>query len=62
MMVGFPSDHRYLHTAEEVTAGERYAIVSWSAADDVPKIRKPPAGSIVIKELEAMLEKESSVS
>lgn len=62
MMVGFPSDHRYLHTAEEVTAGERYAIVSWSAADDVPKIRQPPEGSIVIKDLEAILEKESSVS
>lgn len=62
MMVGFPSDCRYLHTAEEVTAGERYAIVSWSAADDVPKIRQRPAGSIVIKELEAMFEMESSVS
>lgn len=62
MMVGFPSDYRYQHTAEEVTAGERYAIVSWSAADDVPKIRQPPAGSLVIKELEAMFEKESPAS
>jgi predicted 2-oxoglutarate/Fe(II)-dependent dioxygenase YbiX len=49
MMIGFPSDYRYIHAAEEVTAGERYAIVSWSAADDVPKIRQRPSGSILIR-------------
>lgn len=51
MMVAFPSDHRYLHAAEEVTAGERYAIVSWSVTEDSPKLRPPPAGAVVIKDL-----------
>ena len=33
MLVAFPSDHRYLHAAEPLISGERYAIVSWGARE-----------------------------
>ena len=43
MAVMFPSDNRYVHAAEEVTAGERFVIVSWASVHGVPKISsKPP--------------------
>ena len=32
MMVAFPSDHRYLHAAEPLISGTRYAVVSWAKA------------------------------
>jgi predicted 2-oxoglutarate/Fe(II)-dependent dioxygenase YbiX len=38
-LVYFPSDNRYMHTAEEVTGGVRYAIVSWSSLVGVDKVR-----------------------
>ncbi|GAB4116585.1 MAG: hypothetical protein Tsb0027_08220 [Wenzhouxiangellaceae bacterium] len=31
MLVFFPSDHRYMHTALPVATGTRYALVSWIA-------------------------------
>jgi len=40
MLVWFPSDARYFHGANPVTAGTRYAIVSWAAFSDTPKIRE----------------------
>lgn len=30
MLVAFPSDHRYLHTAEPLQSGERFVVVSWA--------------------------------
>ena len=46
-VVIFPSDHRYIHTAEIVTKGTRYAVVSWAAVKDFPKIsQKPPECAI----------------
>jgi predicted 2-oxoglutarate/Fe(II)-dependent dioxygenase YbiX len=42
MVVLFPSDNRYVHAAEQVTAGERYVIVSWAAVRGVPKVGKKP--------------------
>lgn len=43
----FPSDHRYLHQAETVTSGVRYAIVSWAALENVPRVMsQPPDGFI----------------
>lgn len=49
-VVLFPSDHRYLHQAELVKSGVRYAIVSWSSIAGMPKIAsKPPACSIPIE-------------
>jgi predicted 2-oxoglutarate/Fe(II)-dependent dioxygenase YbiX len=48
-VVMFPSDHRYLHQAEKVTKGVRYAIVSWASVSGIPKIAaKPPESAIMI--------------
>ena len=32
MMIAFPSDHRYLHAAEPLISGKRFAVVSWAKA------------------------------
>lgn len=37
MLVAFPSDHRYLHAAEPLLSGIRFAVVSWAKA----KISQP---------------------
>ncbi len=48
--VMFPSDHRFLHQAEKVIKGVRYAIVSWASVKGMPKIaEKPPEPAILIK-------------
>jgi len=45
----FPSDHRYLHTAQTVHKGIRQALVSWGAVTGVRKISSnPPEGAIMI--------------
>lgn len=46
----FPADNRYLHAAEIVTKGDRYAIVSWAAIRGVPKMTKHPPQSAVLLE------------
>lgn len=49
MAVIFPSDHRYLHAAEMVRKGLRYALVSWAAVRGVPKVAAtPPAPALAI--------------
>lgn len=49
MAVIFPSDHRYLHAAEMVRKGLRYAIVSWAAVSGIPKVaEKPPAPALAL--------------
>lgn len=46
-VVLFPSDHRYLHQAETVKKGVRYAIVSWASVKGIEKVaQRPPAGAI----------------
>ncbi len=40
MLVAFPSDHRYVHTALPVESGTRYAIVSWGAAAGAPRVHQ----------------------
>ena len=48
-VVLFPSDHRFLHQAETVKKGVRYAIVSWASVRGIKKIaQKPPACAIFI--------------
>lgn len=42
MAVVFPSDSRYLHTAQNVDSGVRYAVVSWAAVKGVAKISPIP--------------------
>ena len=47
MAVLFPSDNRYMHEAQTITTGQRYAIVSWAAVRGVTKLsEKPPEGAI----------------
>lgn len=46
LLIAFPSDARYLHTAYPVTAGTRYALVSWAAAKGTERVKgMPPAFS-----------------
>ncbi len=45
----FPSGHRYLHQAEPVTRGVRYALVSWASVRGVTKIAvQPPKLAILL--------------
>jgi len=44
----FPSSHRYLHQAESVTKGVRYAIVSWASVSGVSKIASQPPKSAIL--------------
>jgi len=49
MAVLFPSDNRYMHEAQTITKGERYAIVSWGAIKGTSKLSEtPPQGTIPI--------------
>ena len=46
-LIVFPSDQRYLHCAEKVSSGTRYAIVSWAAVKGSPRVReRAPDGAI----------------
>lgn len=50
-LVFFPSDRRYVHQAQAVRWGVRYAIVSWGAFTDGPRIgTSAPPGSIYMTE------------
>jgi hypothetical protein len=50
-LIIFPSDHRYIHTAQPVTKGKRFAIVSWAIIKDSPKVDKtPPNNAIFIRD------------
>ena len=49
-VVMFPSDHRFLHQAEKVTKGVRYAIVSWASVRGMRKVAsKPPKPAILVE-------------
>lgn len=49
MLVFFPSDGRYLHTARPVTAGVRYAMVSWLSELGIEKVMaEPPEEAVFI--------------
>lgn len=49
-LILFPSDHRYVHTAEPVTRGNRFAIVSWAAVRESAKVLpNPPPNAIMAK-------------
>jgi len=48
-LVFFPSDVRYLHAAETLELGIRYAVVSWMAVRGSPRVMsKPPEDAINI--------------
>ena len=42
MLVAFPSDHRYLHAAETIESGNRYALVSWAAIRGSQRVNPEP--------------------
>ncbi len=44
-LVFFPSDHRYIHEAQEVRSGVRYAISSWAAFRNQPRVMDAPPDS-----------------
>jgi len=47
--VMFPSDHRFVHQAETVNRGERYAIVSWASVKGMEKVApQPPKNAIFV--------------
>lgn len=46
-LIYFPSDHRYMHEAQEVSSGVRYAISSWAAFRNQPRVMdRPPHNHI----------------
>lgn len=46
MLIAFPSDARYIHTARPVDVGTRYALVSWAAIKGSPRVQEKP-GDII---------------
>jgi hypothetical protein len=44
MLIAFPSDHRYLHAAESLISGSRFAVVCWSSIKGVEKLHPIPPG------------------
>lgn len=44
----FPSDQRFLHQAETVKKGVRYAVVSWGSLKGTPKIADTPPKTAIL--------------
>jgi len=47
LIVVFPSDHRFLHSAEETLTGKRYAMVTWGARYGSERVMLVPPPHIV---------------
>jgi predicted 2-oxoglutarate/Fe(II)-dependent dioxygenase YbiX len=47
LLAAFPSDCRYMHAAQTVKSGTRYALVSWAACVGAPRIMNEPIPDIV---------------
>lgn len=47
MLVCFPSDHRYVHVAEPVTAGVRHVLISWAAARGTSRVHPTPPMKVI---------------
>lgn len=47
LLVAFPSDHRYAHTAIDVKSGVRYAIVSWAAVKGAPRVETGTRAAVI---------------
>lgn len=47
LLVVFPSDHRFLHSAEETTSGKRYAMVTWGARKGSERVTDRPPPHVV---------------
>lgn len=47
MLVCFPSDNKFVHTAEPVISGVRYAFVTWAAAVGSERLFGKPRGEVI---------------
>jgi len=47
LLVTFPSDHRFMHAAEETLTGKRYAFVTWAAKRGVERVMQDTPPQIV---------------
>ena len=47
LLVSFPSDHRYLHVAKQITSGQRNVLVSWACAKGTERVQDAPAKTAV---------------
>lgn len=47
LVVVFPSDHRFIHAAEETTSGKRYAMVTWAARTGSERVTPEPPLHVV---------------
>ncbi len=47
MLVCFPSHHKFAHQAELVTAGARYALVSWASLVGTPRFHERPKAYVL---------------
>ena len=52
MLVFFPSNGRYMHTAKPVTSGVRYALVSWMSLLGATKVKTAPPEEAVFLDKE----------
>jgi hypothetical protein len=48
LLVVFPSDHRYVHTAHPVTSGRRQVLVSWGTILGSPRVHPRPRHKVVL--------------
>ncbi len=48
LLVAFPSDHRYVHTAHPVKTGERHIPVSWGTIVGSPRVHAKPRHRVVL--------------
>ena len=49
MLVAFPSDHRFVHSARPTEAGERLVLVCWCAAKGSERVGQgPPEGATIL--------------
>lgn len=49
MLIFFPSDARYLHTALPVTSGTRHCLVSWMAESGGQRLHPPPREAVMLQ-------------
>lgn len=47
LLVAFPSDHRFLHSAEQTLSGVRYVMTTWGAAKGTMRVMPRPPALIV---------------
>ena len=46
MLIAFPSDHRFMHAAEPLVSGERFAVVCWATVKGSPRVTSTPMQAI----------------